>query len=287
MTPDYKGLYILNSFLSSISVHELNNTELVSIVNLPDFSEGSSLKEKILGCKICRISNFNTLQEFKLHRQSEEHLSNLTNSLSFSDEIELQEKFDQESSCLNDLPVFEIVHNSKFIKCFKVLLASRKEDLYSKTNISLDLNLYNRLKNLKDSYISLFLNGGGYFAAAIFDNSKMQMICSKTFRRYTTRRKQGGSQSLKDNQKSGIHSAGSLIRRDNEKKLKEEIQNLISSWKHDIEKSSVIFCNRDVSIQEACKDFSAKIRAFPFTTYQANFDEICRCYTELISSIKN
>lgn len=61
---------------------------------------------------------------------------------------------------------------------------------------------------------------GGHFAAAIFQGQEMKS--HRTIHRYTTRRKQGGSQSTKDNQSShSIKSAGSHIRRQNEVKLKE------------------------------------------------------------------
>ena len=287
MTPDFQGLYILETFLVSIDLNGFEKNSTSSQDKQIDVPRSSISIENKLSCKICRLSDFSTLDEFKFHRQSEEHLNNLTHSLSISSEISHENYSDNSNSSSIGSPLFEIVHNSTKMHCYKVLISSRKEDIYSKLTLNFDLSIYKRLRMLKDSHIAIVLNGGGYFAAAIFDNLSKQMVCSKTFRRYTTRRKQGGSQSLKDNQKSGIHSAGSTIRRENEKKLKDEIINLFASWKSHLDKCTIIFCNRDSFLmQEVFKNYGNILRALPFTTYQANFEEICRCYTELFNSIK-
>jgi len=68
---------------------------------------------------------------------------------------------------------------------------------------------------------------GGHFAAAIFERDKC--VKHKTIHRYTTRRKQGGSQSSKDNRSATApQSAGAGIRRYNEKKLKEVLLNFFN-----------------------------------------------------------
>lgn len=285
MSPDYRGLDILDTFLSSINLYDLRKDTKDSKDQENNLPKNLNPVENKFSCKICRISDISTLDDFKLHRQSEEHLNNLTESLSISSEISLEDA-DSESNSKGS-PLFEIIYGSPKIQCYKVLISSRKEDIYSKTILNLDLSIYSRLSALKKTYITIFMNGGGYFAGAIFDNSTKQMVCSKTFRRYTTRRQQGGSQSLKDNQKSGIHSAGSTIRRENEKKLKEDILNLFISWKSHMENCDLFFCNRDPFLtQEVFKNYGNSLRVLPFNTYRANFEEICRCYNELISSIK-
>lgn len=50
---------------------------------------------------------------------------------------------------------------------------------------------------------------------------EMQIIAHKTFHRYTTRRKQGGSQSVNDNAKGFAKSAGAQLRRYGEQALRE------------------------------------------------------------------
>lgn len=285
MSPDFQGLRILDSFLSSIDVNQFKDAEdnIAKVHIIPP--QSYNLRENNLSCKICKFSNFDTLEEFKQHRQSEEHLNNLTESLSLNQTNEYDSKNEINESTKGS-PFFEIIHDETKLQCYKALLVDRKDDNYSKSSLNLNLNMYNHLKQIQNTHIAIALNGGGYFASAIFDNSNKRLVCSKTFRRYTTRRKQGGSQSLKDNQKAGkINSAGSMIRRENEKKLQEEISNLFLAWKPHMEMCSLIFCNRDsLLVQEVFKN--SCVRILPFTTYQADFEEICRCYTELISSIK-
>lgn len=287
MSPDFQGMHILDSFLDTVHLNQLKSVEnelsSPTAQNSPYQLSGPKLNN--MGCKICKISTFDNLEEFKQHRQSEEHLNNLTDSLSISGCSNNSDSEEDNNLCKGS-PFCTILNCESKLECYKALIFNRKNENYSKSTLKLTVDIYKILKQMQSSCIALALNGGGYFASAIFDNSEKKLVCSKTFRRYTTRRKQGGSQGLKDNQKSGkIHSAGALIRRENEKKLQDEISNLFLTWKPHLEKCSVIFCNRDpFLIQEVFKDFS--VRILPFTTYQADFEEICRCYTELISSIK-
>lgn len=86
---------------------------------------------------------------------------------------------------------------------------------------------------------ALFMVGGGHFAGAIVSHQRLNVkgnahkkdetlieqavnfLEHKTFHRYTTRRKQGGSQSAMDNAKGKANSAGSALRRYNESALKQ------------------------------------------------------------------
>jgi hypothetical protein len=287
MTPHFEGLRVLDAFLASVQVNQISNTDSSTKSVQTQVLQFPGLKENKMSCIICNIPIFGTLDEFKNHRQSEEHLNKLTNLLSLSNETDEENNQEYLDESIKGSPYFEISHIDSKIQCYKIILAERKEALYSESSLDLNMNILNRLKTFQKSSICIALNGGGYFAAAIFDNSAKQLVCSKTFRRYTTRRKQGGSQSLKDNEKGGkIHSVGAMIRRENEKKLRDEILNLIfSTWKPQMSNCSLIFCNRDSFLtQKVFKDML--IRTLPFTTYQADSEEICRCYNELISSIK-
>jgi len=60
---------------------------------------------------------------------------------------------------------------------------------------------------------------GGHFAGVCFERDKV--VNHKTIHRYTVRRKQGGSQSSKDNAGKKIKSAGASIRRYNEMALQQ------------------------------------------------------------------
>lgn len=89
----------------------------------------------------------------------------------------------------------------------------------------------------------LCMIGGGHFAAMIValapktgkkhgnEERTATVIAHKTFHRYTTRRKQGGSQSSSDAAKGAAHSAGSSLRRYNEAALTTDVRELLQSWK--------------------------------------------------------
>ncbi|KAM9887559.1 hypothetical protein OXX79_013543, partial [Metschnikowia pulcherrima] len=105
----------------------------------------------------------------------------------------------------------------------------------------------------------LLMIGGGHFAGAVIahqrvntkgnaknhkesvQSQKVSVIGSKTFHRYTTRRKQGGSQSASDNARGKANSAGSSIRRYNEQALKKDVHDLLDSWKEYLSEAQHIF----------------------------------------------
>jgi hypothetical protein len=85
------------------------------------------------------------------------------------------------------------------------------------------------------------MSSGGRFAAAIFEGLVMKN--HKTLVRYTVRKKQGGSQSSKDNQSggSGPKSAGATMRRYNEKRFREQILEVLSAWSAELAQVHLIF----------------------------------------------
>ena len=77
--------------------------------------------------------------------------------------------------------------------------------------------------------VVIILCHGGYFAAAAFHQGRLGE--HKTFRKYITRRKQGGRQSTRDRSGRVMFSAGSHIRRTNEEKLTNSIRELLTGPK--------------------------------------------------------
>jgi hypothetical protein len=128
-----------------------------------------------------------------------------------------------------------------------------KQVLHSKTKENVDYLQQLRELQLKGSeenlYWSLFLLSSGHFVGAVIDIRTGKPIASKSFHRYTTRRKQGGAQSSNDKSKGKAKSAGAGIRRYNEQALKEEIQNLLLNWKGLIEKSTLIFARAPAGLR--------------------------------------
>ncbi|KAI1932463.1 hypothetical protein LOZ65_000758 [Ophidiomyces ophidiicola] len=154
------------------------------------------------------------------------------------------------------------------------------------------------------SQIFLCMIGGGHFAAAIvsvtsevhkkaggIEDRKPVVVAHKTFHRYTTRRKQGGSQSANDSSKGAAHSAGSSLRRYNEAALEKEIRDLLDSWRHMIEASDFLFVratgatNRRILFGpydgQVLKKTDTRLRGFPFTTRRATHSELLRAFAEL------
>ncbi|KAJ5775421.1 uncharacterized protein N7511_000432 [Penicillium nucicola] len=146
--------------------------------------------------------------------------------------------------------------------------------------------------------------GGGHFAAMLvslapeihrrqggIEDRQPRVIAHKTFHRYTTRRKQGGSQSASDASRGAAHSAGSSLRRYNEAALEKDIRDLLSDWRKEIDSAELLFVratgktNRKILFDQydgnVLKQKDPRIRGFPFNTRRATQGELLRCFKEL------
>lgn len=105
---------------------------------------------------------------------------------------------------------------------------------------TLDRHMASVLRTREPRWAVLTLRSG-HFAGAVFKGPSV--VVHKTLHRYTTRAKQGGSQSACDS-KGGkkTKSAGSNLRRYGEKRLGEEIQELLTSqWADELDACDLIF----------------------------------------------
>ncbi|EKG18330.1 hypothetical protein MPH_04412 [Macrophomina phaseolina MS6] len=150
----------------------------------------------------------------------------------------------------------------------------------------------------------LCMIGGGHFAAMIValapkmgkkhtgvDERQATVVAHKTFHRYTTRRKQGGSQSASDAAKGAAHSAGSSLRRYNEAALTSEVRALLSEWKDMIDTADLLFIRATGSTNrrtlygpydgQVLRQNDPRIRGFPFSTRRATQAELMRSFVEL------
>ncbi|KAF7973653.1 hypothetical protein HWV62_14740 [Athelia sp. TMB] len=157
---------------------------------------------------------------------------------------------------------------------------------------------------------ALFMVAGGHFAGAVARVSKdgedneegigkkkqkkpkpeTEIILHKTFHRYTTRRKQGGSQGLNDNAKGNAKSAGAQLRRYGELSLQSDIRTLLSDWAEDLEGCERIFirasgANRRIFLGDyegsVLTKKDERLRGFPFPTRRPTQGELARCLGEL------
>lgn len=158
----------------------------------------------------------------------------------------------------------------------------------------------------KGPHIFLCMIGGGHFAAMVVSlaprqskhasssgplNREATVLAHKTFHRYTTRRKQGGSQSANDNAKGAAHSAGASIRRYNEQALVEDVRALLQEWKALLDTSDLLFIRATGSTNrrtlfgpydgQVLRANDERIRGFPFSTRRATQNELMRAYIEL------
>ncbi|KAF2270284.1 hypothetical protein CC78DRAFT_528762 [Lojkania enalia] len=150
----------------------------------------------------------------------------------------------------------------------------------------------------------LCMIGGGHFAAMIVglapkvgkrhtgaDERSAAVIAHKTFHRYTTRRKQGGSQSANDSSKGAAHSAGSSLRRYNEAALTNEVRDLLNDWKTMIDTADLLFIRATGSTNrrtlfgpydgQVLRNNDPRNRGFPFSTRRATQKELMRAFVEL------
>lgn len=149
----------------------------------------------------------------------------------------------------------------------------------------------------------LCMIGGGHFAAMVVslapklskksgvEERSASVIAHKTFHRYTTRRKQGGSQSANDSAKGAAHSAGSSLRRYNEGALVSEVRELLTTWKNLIDSAELIFIRATGTTNrrtlfgpydgQVLRNNDPRNRGFPFSTRRATQKELMRCFVEL------
>ncbi|GJJ11214.1 hypothetical protein Clacol_005446 [Clathrus columnatus] len=135
---------------------------------------------------------------------------------------------------------------------------------------------------------------------------EIEVLKHKTFHRYTTRRKQGGSQSVNDNAKGPAKSAGALLRRYGEQALRDvgfvrdqilrfningtqDIRNLMAEWAEEISACEMIWIRASVSNKRIFYDYEEaifqkddeRLRNFPFPTRRPTLSELSRCLNEL------
>ncbi|GAA5878414.1 hypothetical protein JCM3774_002830 [Rhodotorula dairenensis] len=153
---------------------------------------------------------------------------------------------------------------------------------------------------------TLLMFGGGHFAGMVVSlrprlvksskkgskekEREVVVLHKKTFHRYTTRRKQGGSQGANDSANGKAKSAGAQIRRYNEAMLTDEVRALLDSWSDEIESSELVFlrCSKNnyktffgYSDDAPLRKGDPKIRGYGFPTKRPTINELMRAFTEL------
>ena len=206
--------------------------------------------------------------------------------------LETFEKTHETYECLinaNDL-------NSEIDFANPAMLLKRQKNLLEKINKSKEDNEEQRKKDMMRHIrnwgnVVIILCHGGNFNIAGF-NSNGKLIESHSDHKYVSRKKQGGRQIIADKQGGAFSSKGASIRRENEKKHGENIENIIEESKEMLDRASLIFLHAPgnnyyvfVSDKGHLEKWKKKIRPVGITTSKAKFQETERVFKE-ISTIK-
>ncbi|KAH3661767.1 hypothetical protein OGAPHI_005945 [Ogataea philodendri] len=234
---------------------------------------------------------------------SEEQFEDMMDQLSISGSESESEDEDSNVSYLNTQSPF-ILFSSPLLDaglCFgayKSVLNAQNED---------PLENLRKLGTLGKGKSALFMIGGGHFAGAIISHEQIptkgnhgspeelalqsvRVLHHKTFHRYTTRRKQGGSQNASDNAKGKAKSAGSTLRRYNEQALQQDVRDLLLQWKSELAECEYIFIRASGPASHKTMIGFAdsplvgsdpRIRYFPFVTKRPTSAELKRAWLEL------
>ncbi|OUM61359.1 hypothetical protein PIROE2DRAFT_62561 [Piromyces sp. E2] len=279
-----------------------------------DSLDDSSLSEnrKKIRCNKCKLS-FNDYQELRNHYHSEQHKKNVLKVLNneeisdeeFSSKVSLEDSqySDSDGSSLD----FEdngsntiaksgdksqaayLTKDQPFVALemdfSKVLLVYKSVLYFQQTRGEISISekeIMERLHALQKSnwegkpfYWTIILLSSGHFAGGVVDCSTGRMVVKKTFHRYTTRRKQGGSQASNDNAKGKAKSAGANLRRYNEQMIEQMNRILISIF---FIITNLIFNYRNT---DALTMDDPRIRNVPFTTGRPTLNELSNIFEKL------
>ncbi|RMZ67863.1 C2H2 finger and ankyrin domain [Pyrenophora seminiperda CCB06] len=251
-------------------------------VGAPEASNDEGAPAKATSCNLCGLS-FATLADQRSHARSDLHGYNLKQKIKGLKPVD-EAEFEK---LIGDLD--ESISGSE---------SSESDEDEQEGSKPKDSTL-----NIGPHYF-LCMIGGGHFAAMIValapktgkkhtgvDERSATVIAHKTFHKYTTRRKQGGSQSANDNAKGNAHSAGSSIRRYNETALINEVRELLSSWKSMIDTAELVFVRATGATNrrtlfgpydgQVLHQNDPRNRGFPFSTRRATQKELMRAFVEL------
>lgn len=243
----------------------------------------------------------------KQEEESEHKLTALLNKTNLADNSEDNDT--DEPVTLNHTPFFmytsKDLEDEKVYAIYKNLFDSKYvSNAYRSPEEEYKNNLA-ALESLNPNGTSAILMlGGGHFSGGIIKHKRLtkqkpnlsnpfadiEVVVSKTFHRYTTRRKQGGAQSTSDSQRGKANSAGSSLRRANEAALEKEIRELLDEWRGHLDNVSSIYIrangptNKSILVNYPNAPISGKdprIKSVPFTTKRATASEIKRVWAEL------
>lgn len=231
----------------SLSFKELALSQDIHVVQEKDQlpalsnSELAVIRAPGRSCKYCPDVTFDDLAEFREHHRTPWHIHNQNLCLrskkpvseeeyqlcqcqsidsesddsDFWDEQEDEKLEDDEDEKASPLETFVKFSDGKnTLSIYRSLLFASKSE--SRSSIVSTEQLRSFIQDASNSTWAIMLFKGGKIFVGIYSVSQDKFIKKKLFKKYTERRKQGGSQLLRDKSGKVAKSAGSQIRRQNE-----------------------------------------------------------------------
>jgi hypothetical protein len=294
--------------------------EVFVIDRVPERTTSPAQSMYRFNCKFCPDAGFHEAEEFREHHRSDWHNHNLSANLkkkplltegdyaefqkalaacqSDSDEYEESggESVDADAEDTEEVKIDSKIKfqlKEQVYSLHRTLLFDSKQD-YKSGTVTLQL-VKDFISRTSTSKWAFFLIRSGRVYAAIFDLSLpcAELILHKSFKRYTERRKQGGSQMLRDKSGKVAKSAGSQLRRANEVELLKDVERLMESWRKELEECQLIFWNRNFFSQIAmfqAEKIIAKsdlrLRTLPFSISKPCIEEAIRSFKFLSHAIR-
>jgi len=182
-------------------------------------------------------------------------------------------------------PTIYFTQGGRYSKCYSSLFVNSKEAVT-------DGLLEKRLSIIKShahyyGQVAVLMFGAQHFAGAVF-NKEREVVCHKTFHRYTVRAKQGTVQSERDGKGGNApKSLGSSLRRANQAALYSDVQELVNSWDQHLAMCDVVLFRVAAHNKHAFNTMrdstlrgnEHKLRTIPFTTYRATLKEVKRVHS--------
>lgn len=242
-------------------------------------------------CSKCPGFSYYSTEEFREHSKSEWHLFNLkhpSSGLNFEQWSAHYLDVDSGDSCSSSLSDSEILEAEPTPS--RLILNSIAYHPIGDSGVAFPSAASDTSALLNANYICVLILRSGRFAGAVWDRSG-NVVVHSCMKRYTVRRKNGGSQRKCDNAKgSPANSIGAQIRRNQEHKLSEEIEQLVTKkwYKYLSSSTAVVFAYSSKSQTQSLfvgpleKSKSvAKVFHIPMSVRDPTYAEVCRIYSTM------
>ncbi|KAH9124292.1 hypothetical protein AeMF1_004917 [Aphanomyces euteiches] len=238
-----------------------------------------NIKRKTKGLDCVSESEYNTFIATASKVTEEKDEDEAPHPLDLSTSSDEDEDSDEDDKLSPKEPLQAYTDDKKVFKVYNAVFADWSDKVRGSWNASTEM--VETLVQSSSFQWAVLLFRAGRFAGAVFRKDKV--LVHKTFQRYTTRRKQGGSQSAHDNASGKARSAGAQLRRYNEMALQQDIVDVLQTWASELRDCERIFIgcaktSRGIFFEKSTGLASndPRVRHVPFGTLRPTYDEVCR-----------